>query len=264
MRLLAELQRDFCDALLSSEEPPAALLSEIADDHLALQRFQVYRNNFIVLNGDAVADMYPVIKRLLGDEAFRMLATAYVRNDPPSERTLLLYGEHFADFLSAIPELSALPYLSDIARLEFAWTAAYHAADEVPLRAEQIAHLSSDVITGFQLQPHSSMQLLASDYPIQRIWMVHQDSTHDEVISLDEGGCRLAVIRPQSTVEVRELSKGEFELLSRLADAANVAQAFESAIEVEPEFDLQQFFAQHLLDGTFTNEIKIPDVSEIT
>jgi hypothetical protein len=255
MSLLADLQRSFCDALLSPELPPQALLSEIVDDRLAAQRFQVYRNNFIVLNGDAIADMYPVVKRLLGDEAFRLLATAYVRQYPPRERALLLYGDRFADFLTTIPELSGLPYLGDVARLEFAWTAAYHSADEQPLMAEHIARLPAEAITDMQLQPHNSLHLLASEYPIQRIWLVNQNPQHDELIALDEGACRLAVIRPRARVEVRELSKGEFELLSQLADGATVGQAFESAIAVEPEFDLQRFFARHLFDGTFTDEI---------
>jgi hypothetical protein len=262
MSLLAELQTGFCDALISSEQPLTALLNEIEDDHLALQRFLVYRNNFIVLNGDAIADMYPVVKRLVGDQAFRILATAYVRNYPPRDRTLLLYGESFADFLETIPDLSELPYLSDVARLEFAWTAAYHAADEQALLAEQIARLSAEAISGLQLQPHNSMQLLSSDYPIQRIWMVNQDDPQDDVISLDEGGCCLAVIRPQSSVEVRLLSKGEFELLSHLSDDATVGQAFEFAVGVEPEFDLQPFFARHLLDGTFTDKIKTQGVTD--
>jgi hypothetical protein len=262
MSLLSELQRDFCDALLSSEQPFPALLSEIADDRLALQRFQVYRNNFIILNGDAIADMYPVVKRLVGDEAFRMLATAYVRNHPPMERTLLLYGALFADFLATIPELSGLAYLSDVARLEFAWTAAYHATDERPLMAEQIARLSSDDIADLHLQPHNSLQLLASDYPIHRIWMVNQNDPQDVVISLDEGPSRLAVIRPQSEVEVRELSIGEFELLRCLVDGKPVGQAFESAVSLETNFDLQPFFARHLLDGTFTEKIVIPGATE--
>ena len=91
MTSLAELQAQFCDALRSTGQPPRELLDELLDDGLNLQRFNVYRNNFIVLNADALADMYPVVKRLLGESAFQMLATRYVRQQPPMERTLLLY-----------------------------------------------------------------------------------------------------------------------------------------------------------------------------
>ena len=251
MSLLAALQRSFCDALRTSDAPDSALLSQLQDDDLALQRFQVYRNNFIVLNGDALADMFPVVKRLVGEEAFRMLATAYVRQHPPKDRTLLLYGDLFADFLDSIPELSGLPYLSDVARLEFAWTAAYHAADALPLQPDQLQDLSEEAFAKLQLRAHPSLQLLASDFPIYRIWSVNQSDDQDELISLDEGGCRLIVIRPDNEVQVRVVPVGEFEFVKRLLASATIGEAFEETIQTDPEFDLGRFFSRHLFDGTF-------------
>ncbi|MES9854479.1 MAG: DNA-binding domain-containing protein [Candidatus Thiodiazotropha sp. L084R] len=251
MPLLAELQRSFCDALRSSEPPDSALLDALPNDGLALQRFQVYRNNFIVLNGDAVADMFPVIKRLVGDEAFRMLATAYVRKHPPMERILLLYGEAFPDFLQSIPELSSLPYLADVARLEFAWTAAYHAADAEVLQAQHISGLDDSAFESLMLKPHPSIQFLESEYPVYRIWETNQSDDQDEQVSLDEGSCRLVVIRPEMEVEVREVSTGAFIFLKQLHASVTVGEAYEHTVQFDPEFDLQAFFQLHLLDGTF-------------
>ncbi|MCG7902299.1 hypothetical protein A3195_07710 [Candidatus Thiodiazotropha endoloripes] len=252
MSLLAELQRSFCDALRTADAPDGALLEMLQDDDLALQRFQVYRNNFIVLNGDALADMFPVVKRLVGDEAFRMLATAYVRQHPPRDRTLLLYGDLFAGFLQTIPELSGLPYLSDVARLEFAWTAAYHAEDALPLQPDQLQNLSEEAFARLPLRPHPSLQLLASDFPIQRIWSVNQTDDQDELISLDEGACWLIVVRPDNEVQVRVVQEGEFEFVKRLHASATIGEAFEAANQMDPQFDLGQFFARHLFDGTFS------------
>ncbi|MES9862126.1 MAG: DNA-binding domain-containing protein [Candidatus Thiodiazotropha sp. LLP2] len=251
MSLLAEMQRSFCDALRSSEPPDSALLDALPNDGLALQRFQVYRNNFIVLNGDAIADMFPVIKRLVGDEAFRMLATAYVRKHPPMERILLLYGEAFPDFLQSIPELSGLPYLADVARLEFAWTAAYHAADAEALQVQQISDLDDSAFESLMLKPHPSIQFLESEYPVYRIWETNQSDDQDEQVSLDEGFCRLVVIRPEMEVEVREVSTGAFIFLKQLHASVTVGEAYEHTVQFDPEFDLQAFFQRHLLDGTF-------------
>ncbi|MCG7984942.1 MAG: putative DNA-binding domain-containing protein [Candidatus Thiodiazotropha lotti] len=251
MSLLAELQRSFCDGLRTADAPDGALLEMLQDDDLARQRFQVYRNNFIVLNGDALADMFPVVKRLVGDEAFRMLATAYVRQHPPRDRTLLLYGDLFGDFLQTIPELSELPYLSDVAGLEFAWTAAYHAADALPLQPDQLQNLSEEAFVKLQLRVHPSLQLLASDFPIHRIWSVNQSDDQDELISLDEGACRLIVVRPGNEVQVRVVSEGEFEFVKQLMASATIGEAFEATNQTDPQFDLGQFFSRHLFDGTF-------------
>lgn len=251
MKPLSEIQQMFCDGLRSSASPSKALLDEIVDDGLQLQRFNVYRNNFIVLNGDALADMYPVIKRLIGDQAFRVLATAYVREHPPMDRTLLLYGEQFADFLAAVPELSGLAYLVDVARLEFAWTAAYHADDASPLEQQQISSLSPDKLEDLHLRPHPSMHCIASDYPLYHIWSANQSGGVDETISLDQGGSHIVVIRPKVEVEVREVSAGALTFLQRLAWGDAIGEAYSQATKVEPEFDLNSYFSRHLFDGTF-------------
>jgi hypothetical protein len=251
MKLLPELQQMFCDGLRASSPPSQALLDEIVDDGHRIQRFNVYRNNFIVLNGDALADMYPVIKRLLGEEAFRMLATAYVRECPPGERTLLLYGEQLPDFLAAVPELSELPYLPDVAKLEYAWTAAYHADDAVPLQQHQVAGLSPDELVNLKLQPHPSLQCIDSIYPVYRIWSANQSNRLDETISLDVGGSQIVVVRPKLEVEIREVTIGALTFLCRLSSNDTIAEAYTLATEVEPEFDLNAFFARYLFDGTF-------------
>ncbi len=251
MKPLCELQQMFCDTLRSPAPPPQELLDEIVDDALQLQRFNVYRNNFIVLNCDALADMYPVIKRLLGDAAFRMLATAYVREYPPMDRTLLLYGDRFADFLDGYPELAALPYLGDVARLEYAWTDAYHAADCLPLEQHQIDGLSQYELENLRLQPHPSMHCIGSDYPLYAIWSANQGERMDEMISLEQGGSQVVVIRPKAQVEVREVTPGTFVFLRRLAMSDTVGDAYNQALHVEPQFDLNGFFSRHLFDGTF-------------
>lgn len=251
MMSLADLQRQFCDALRSTERPPQALLDEFIDDGLDLQRFNVYRNNFIVLNADALADMYPVVKRLLGESAFQLLATRYVRQQPPTERTLLLYGQGFADYMASIAELSTLPYLPDMARLEYAWTAAYHAEEAGRLDQQALSGVSPEAFGRLQLITHPSMQCLASDYPIYRIWTVNQGDGQDQAVSLDEGASHLIVIRPDAEVDVRAVSAAEWQLLYRLQRGDTVEDAYLHAVEITGEFDLTAFFTRHLFDGTF-------------
>ena len=251
MKSLSDLQQDFCDALRSPDAPSRALLDEIVDDGLALQRFNVYRNNFIVLNGDALADMYPVIKRLVGESAFRMLATAYVRDYPPMNRALLLYGENFPQFLASIPELSGLAYLPDVARLEYAWTEAYHAEDVERVKEGQLTGLPAGALEQLRLKVHPSMRCLRSEYPVYRIWAANQQDHSGEVISLDEGPSRIVVIRPGAEVEVREVSEGVMMFLERLNLGDTVAEAYACTVALDPLFDLNAFFARHLFDGTF-------------
>lgn len=251
MKSLAELQRSFCDALRWPGNPPAALLGELLDDGQALQRFNVYRNNFIVLNSEALADMYPVVQRLVGAPAFQQLARAYVREFPPLHRTLLLYGDRFADFLGALPELSGLPYLPDVARLEYAWTQSYHAADAAPLSRSELDRIEPEALSRLHLVPHPSLHCMQSEYPVLRIWQSNASPGDEETVSLDEGGCRLLLLRPQLDVEIRSAGPGDFSLLVNLQQGKSLAAAYEAAVQAAPDFDLTDYLSRHLLDGTF-------------
>lgn len=251
MPRLSDLQAQFCDALRSTDAPPPSLLEQLVDDDLAPQRFNVYRNNFLILNGDALGEMYPVVRQLVGEAAFRCLATDYVRRYPPSERSLLLYGEQFADFLSGVPELDTLPYLADVARLEFAWTRAYHAEERAPLNPQQVAAVDPDRFGLTRLVPHPSLHCIRSDYPLYHIWQANQSPDTEEQISLSEGASRVLVIRPGTEVEVREVSLGEICLLERLQSGSTVEAAVCDALDADRRFDLSAFLSRHLFDGTF-------------
>ncbi len=251
MKSLSDLQREFCDLLRTSDPPPRDLMDELLDDGTARERFNVYRNNFIVLNGDALADMYPTIKRLVGDEAFRSLANLYVRRHPPATRTLLLYGDRFPRFLESIPELSQLPYLSDVARLEFGWTRAYHAPDAQMLDRDEVASISPETFARFGLEPHPSMHCIGSDYPLYRIWAANQEDGSEETISLDSGPSHIVIVRPGMEVETRDVSEGTFLFLQRLQAGDSIEDAFNLALQADSTFDLAVFFAHHLFDGTF-------------
>lgn len=257
MKPLAELQQTFCDSLRSPETPPLALLDELLDDGLSLQRFNVYRNNFVVLNSDALADMYPVVKRLVGDAAFSVLATTYVRQFPPQERALLLYGENFPQFIAKLPELSSLPYLPDVARLEYLWTATYHAAEGETITKQEVASINADEFAGIRLVPHPSMHCIRSDYPIFRIWEANQNEEIEELISLDEGSSYIILIRPRTEVEVREVSQGSYIFLCKLQEGDSIDSAYTSATQADASFGLVTFFAHHLFDGTFSSMQKL-------
>ena len=62
------------------------------------------------------------------------------------------------------------PYLGDLARLEFAWLEAYHAAEAQPLPLAAIAALTAEQLVAARLRLHPSVRLLRSDYAVERIW----------------------------------------------------------------------------------------------
>src|SRR6185436_9928463 len=80
---------------------------------------------------DALAAVYPVVQRLLGQGFFEYACDAFIRRHPPRSGNLHDFGAEFAEFLAGFEAASTLTYLPDTARLEWSWHVAFHAADQI-------------------------------------------------------------------------------------------------------------------------------------
>ena len=98
MDQMADLQTKFSRALLDPARPiPSAIRG--ATRCKADRRFAVYRNNVAAGLIDALAQRFPVVRRLVGDAFFEAMARGYVVTCPPASPIMLLYGESFPDFV---------------------------------------------------------------------------------------------------------------------------------------------------------------------
>lgn len=229
-----------------------ALLSSLAELHAppVAQRLDIHRNHTMISLGSALAASYPVVARLVGEECFSGLTRAFVRTHPPSQAPLFRYGGEFPAFLAVHPLAAHLPYLADVARLEAAWLHAYHAAEAEPLDPARLAEMPAERLGEVRFALHPSHRFLASAWPVAAIWRANQEE-EVPVLSLDQGGRHLLVVRPQAEVEVLELSPGAFSLLMALGLSQCLESAWESALALEPDFDLEPCLAYLLGAGIF-------------
>jgi len=201
------------------------------------RRFGIYRNNVYVSLIDALANRFPFAARLVGDEFFRAMARVYVEIDLPRSPVLLFYGEGFADFVADFPPAAPVPYLADVMRLEWAWHAAYHAADAEPLPLavlREAAWGASEV----RLALHPSLRVVRSPYPIITIWELGTRNGEDEPARLPADGEDALVMRPKLDVEVRRLPEGGATFVLALKEGASLQEAAARAIDDAPAFDL--------------------------
>ncbi|MGY1892328.1 DUF2063 domain-containing protein [Pseudomonas asplenii] len=229
-------QRDFAAALLDTRLPcPEGLCSANGADPAS--RFAVYRNNVQGSLINALSDSYPVVAQLVGDEFFRAMAAVFVQQQPPQSPLMNRYGEAFAAFIQTFEPASSVPYLADVARLEHLRTLAYHAADALPVRAEQITTALADVqtLSELRLDLHPSLHLLDSAYAVVAIWGAHQHDSTLEGIDVNQRQHAL-VLRNGLDVEVFALEPGASVFIRNLIDG----QPLLAAAEHSPEFDLAQ------------------------
>jgi len=227
----------FAEAVRRADQAlPEGVTSHSADR--PTRRFNVYRNNFYASLIDVLAGRYPVVQRLVGEEFFRAMAKIYVEQNPPRSAMILAYGDGFAEFLAEFPPVADVPYLPDIARLEWARHTAYHAADATPLRAEDFAAIPGDQVAALTLDLHPSLTVVASAYPAVTIWETNMFDEEVRPIGADAGAETAMIARPEMIVEVRRLPPGAAEFISALCEGRSLGEAAQQASASDEHFDL--------------------------
>ena len=187
-----ELERSLRDAIVFETTPPAALLTP-----LGAMRIGIHRTHFATSLTQALETVYPAIVSLVDQRFFAYCADTFLRSTPPRTPCLFEYGAAFPGFLATFPACAGLPYLADVARLEWAMHEVFHAPDR-----ETAA-------------PPSDVRLLASAFPIHRIWRTALVPGADPV-HMNDGGVNLAVYRANGDVTVEELDDAAFKFLVTL------------------------------------------------
>lgn len=205
----------------------ASLLAE-GSDHPA-KRVAVYKNNVYTRFIDALRDTFPAVVRLVGDEFFNYAAAEYVAATPPTSTSLLAYGHAFPEFLSGFSASTSILYLADVARLEYLYLEAYHAADEAT-GGRGAAGSAAPIL-------HPSARLMSSSYQVSRIWELNRGDGDFSNVTLPQQREFLLIVRPAREVQVRRVRLGEYALLLALDDGAPLAESRREAEQADPSFD---------------------------
>jgi hypothetical protein len=186
------------------------------------ERLELYHRQYWYRLLDSIAEDFPALRLLLGDEEFWRLIEAYLEEVPSRSFTLRHLGRSLADFVVAHPALVAHPaHAEDLARLEYAVCAAFEAAEHAPVRAEELSRAR------LRLQPH--LQLLAVRTPADTLWR-----RADEERALGRLGPPaeqprrfVAVYREGLTLRVERLPRAAYAILLALAETGSLELAME-------------------------------------
>ncbi len=253
MPRLRESQEQFAGVIMGGDNTAVRL--QLAQSEIPrVDRLAIYLNNVYYSLTEALADTFPVIKRLVGDEFFRFAARQFIETYPPNAPILASYGVNFGEFLRSLEPAASLLYLPDVAQLEFAWLQSYHERDADPVSVNQLQSIPADQYAELRLQFHPSRRFVRSDFPIAKIWEVNQqDEDGDEVVNLASGPNHILVIRPRMEVEVRTMNAAAFEFLKSLDAGNTLTQALDAAVQKDETFNLQATLQQLIRGETFTD-----------
>jgi Putative DNA-binding domain len=198
-----------------------------------------YRRNAHASAVRALALVYPVLHAVVGAEGFHALAAALWRDDPPTHGDLGAWGDTLPDWLVRHAPWPELPYVADLAQLEWAVHQASRAADDpAPSLPEGLALLADTDPTEIEAQWREGVCVVCSAWPVVTMWHAHQpDPLAPEPERLAAAREALAhrqaesalVWRPGWQVAVRPWSRDEARFAAGLMAGMSLSEALACA-----------------------------------
>ncbi|MCU0927337.1 MAG: putative DNA-binding domain-containing protein, partial [Hydrogenophaga sp.] len=222
-------------------------------------------------NGHAMAERsllsaYPVVAALIGDDNFALLARDLWHHSPPQRGDLAQWGDALPGFLRHNAQLADVPYLSDVARAEWALFSAAGAADAEPDPAS-FARLAQEAPEGLALTLAPGTAIIDSPYPVASLIAAHteespsleaaaqrlRDGQGEHALVWRQGlRPRLQRIEPAAAVLVALLKGDDLpQSLDAAMDAADPADPFDFSAWLNAAVTDAVVIGVHSLPGAF-------------
>ena len=187
---LAEYQITFIKKMCASTAPENAAL-------------QIYHNAGRIIRVKALQQVFPLCEKIVGPDYFAQLAGVFIEKNSSSHNAVNQQGELFSAFIATQPVQQQVPYLSDLAQLEWLWHETLHDHSNAVHEIEK--NLKSN--DPLRLMPYA--RLLTSNYPLIEIWHMCQDDYHGDFTL--QGAKKSTVLIVQINDEMRLLPLSPIE-----------------------------------------------------
>ena len=219
----------------------------------SLRGLEAYRVNAGAFAQRALEANYPTILLLMGEDTFAALARQLWSCCPPTRGDLAWFGETLPEFLANQEHLSDWPYLSEVARLDWAVSRAYWAFDVEP-HTDSLNMLAHDDPAELQVVLASGLALIDSSWPVVTLWKAHHSQDEEagpdlslaqEALAQQRSECAL-VWRSGWRVQVAELPSSDRWFVRALLQPSSLASALDHAGDA---FDLSACLQRGLQAG---------------
>jgi hypothetical protein len=234
---------------------------------------------------ECLGEVFPMLKRTLGEDGFDALAFGYLQEYPSKSYTLNELGRHFADYLEqtrpvqqqtdsnlgeTLTSGGELPlngnwadFLIDLARLEWAIYEVFDGPGvegQALLDADQLLAIPTDRWPQAKLTPVVCLVLLSTRFPVNDYFTALRKIPADEVLPIPAPtDSFVALTRRDFVVRRYNLSPLQFELLKALKAGLSIGEAVEAVVPLalanvelaELAAELQLWFRNWTIEGFF-------------
>lgn len=177
-------------------------------------RLAVYEHAFRARLTEALAASYPVLRKLLGNEAFEAAASACIASEPPTQASIRWYGAHLHRQLGAKHE--------ELARWEWLLAEVFDAADDTAMTAADLAAVAAADWPALRLRLHRTVRFFESKTNAVACWKAASEGAPAPA-PVSAAPMSWVVWRRDLTVLFRSTPPDEARALADLARGATFA-----------------------------------------
>ncbi len=196
----------------------------------AAQRLAVYVNGYPARIEQALEEQFPALAHIVGADAFAALVQRYIAAVPLHSYNLNDAGAGLPEFLRTDRLTPRLPFLPDLAQLEWRVARAFHAHEHTPADPSAFVDWSVEDWTGAVLRFQPSVALVCSDWPIREIWDARETLRADIDIDLRNRPDRVLVRRSGYTVLCESLDDTAARCLAALLEGQTLGRVAEALV----------------------------------
>lgn len=256
MLSLAESQTIFRRAIVQSGD--AAVPSMLLAPRDAATRFAIYRRHHRESLTRHIRGRFPTVEWLLGTPRMMDLAAAFARDTPPSAPCMAEYGLDFAGFLAADPIGQELPYLEDVALLDWHLGDVAVAVDFPALTISELARFHPDRLPDIALRLQPGVRHLESAWPVDDLVRVRLSESAPEQLAFAPMPVAIEIRGARGRFALSRLSPASLRFRATLVEAGTLGDAMQRALDTDPAFDISAGLASLFSEGLVTT-IQLPE-----
>jgi len=237
-------------------EPHPKLLSSFIETPNASrnERLSVYAEAYFSRLLEVLENDFATTRRALGDE-FPRVCGAYLELHPSRSPNIENIGARFPTFLRTYSGTSEVPYIHDIADLEWGKIEAFYAPDSEKINLDSLRETPESAWPEATFETDPSVRLMSFDYPIDLLCEIEDDGKFESARKALKKERIFVLIQKQNDWPVvKRVEENQYLVLSSIREGRNLSDILSrlsglSEVNESTSSEVMAWFSQWIQSG---------------
>lgn len=246
MLSLSETQAQFRAAVETPDSPVPAML--VAPAPLA-GRLDIYRRHYREGLTRHLLGRYPTVEWLLGSRRMIAVLDRFIVQSPPIAPCMAEYGQALIAALRADAVAQDVPYVADVAELDWHLGNVSVAIDQPALEITRLAEFPGEMLPDLVLNLQPGLRFMTAGWPVDELVRIRLSEQQPETLAFAPGAVALQLRGARGTFGIARLTPAVLAFRAALAEGLPLGDAIAAALAADAAFDLPTGLATLFAEG---------------